>query len=64
MFQAGRRGVTKGQATIETAVLVGAIAASLLVFFSFLRASVASRIKVGADAFGHGLLCDGKVRCR
>ncbi len=51
----------QGQSTIEYAVMVGVIVASLVVFFSYIRSSVAYRIKVGADAFGHGLLCDGNV---
>ena len=58
------RRLTSGQSTIETAIVVGAITAALVVFFSFIRSSVSYRIKVGADSFGHGLLCDGKVKCR
>lgn len=47
-----------GQSTVEAALLLGAVAVALVVFFSFIRASVSSRIKVGADTFGHGLLYD------
>lgn len=48
--------VRRGQSTVETALLLGAIAMALVVFFSFIRSSVSSRIKGGADTFGHGLL--------
>ena len=48
-----------GQSMMETAVLTAAVVAALLVMFSFIRASVASRIKSGSDTFGHGLLNNG-----
>ena len=57
-------GSREGQSVVEGSLLLAAIATALVVFFSFIRASVSSRIKVGADTFGHGLLCDGSVRCR
>lgn len=50
----------RGQSTIEQALVFLAIGAALLVFFQFIRTSVASRFKGGADAFGHGLLYDPK----
>lgn len=46
----------RGQSTVEAALLLGAVAVALVVFFSFIRASVASRAKGGADTFGHGML--------
>ncbi len=52
-----------GQSTIELAVMTLGIVTALVIFFSYLRSSVAYRIKVGSDAFGHGLLCNG-VGCR
>lgn len=48
-----------GQSMIETAVLLMVVVGALVVFFTFIRASVASRVKVGADTFGHGLLHNG-----
>jgi len=44
---------------VETTVLLLAVVAALVMFFSFIRASVAGRLKAGADSFGHGLLHDG-----
>jgi hypothetical protein len=44
---------------IETAVLLMVVVGALVVFFTFIRASVASRVKAGADTFGHGLLHNG-----
>ena len=44
---------------LETAVLLVVVVGALLVFFTFIRASVASRAKGGADTFGHGLLHNG-----
>ena len=49
----------RGQSIIETAVLLSLAAAALLVFFSFVRNAVSSRLKSGADTFGHGLLHNG-----
>ena len=49
----------RGQSTVETALLLTVVAMALLTFFTFIRAAVSSRIKVGADTFGHGLLHDG-----
>ena len=48
-----------GQSMVETAVLLVAVTAALVVFFTFIRASVASRVKLSADTFGHGLLHNG-----
>jgi hypothetical protein len=48
-----------GQSILETAILMVAVTMALVVFFGFIRASVASRVKLGADTFGHGLLNDG-----
>lgn len=56
MRPAGRH----GQSMVETMLLLAVIAAALTVFFSFIRAAVSSRVKVGADTFGHGLLHNGK----
>ncbi len=56
-----RRGHKPGEATLETAVLLVIVAASLAVFFSFIRAAVSGRVKLGADAFGHGLLYGGRT---
>ena len=41
---------------IEAALLFLAVAVSLSIFFSFIKAAVSSRVKGGADAFGHGML--------
>lgn len=48
----------RGQSTIEQALVFLAIGAALLIFFQFLRTSVSTRFKGGADTFGHGLLYD------
>ena len=53
-----RRG--RGQSTLETALLLMAVAAALVMMFSFIRNAVSWRLKGGADAFGHGMLHDGK----
>ena len=58
-----------GQSMIETALLLVGVVIALLAFFSFIRASVAFRIKTGADTFGHGMLyqpapCNGAPDCR
>ena len=45
---------------LETAFLLGMIAIALVTFFSFVRNAVSSRVKVGADTFGHGLLHNGQ----
>ena len=44
---------------LETALLLAVVVGALVVFFTFIRSSVASRVKVGADSFGHGLLHNG-----
>ena len=44
---------------LETALLLAVVVGALVVFFTFIRASVASRVKVGSDTFGHGLLHNG-----
>lgn len=49
----------RGQSTVETALLLLAVVTALVVFFSFIRNAVSSRIKLGADTFGHGLLHNG-----
>lgn len=53
-----------GQAMIETALLFLGVTTALVLFFSFVRASVSGRVKAGADAFGFGLQCDGAARCK
>lgn len=47
---------SSGQSMLETTLLLVGVVAALVLFFSFIRASVASRIKTGSDTFGHGLL--------
>ena len=60
-FGEGRRHrLVRGQRTIETALLLGAVTIALIVFFTFIRSAISSRIKIGSDAFGHGLLHNGK----
>ena len=49
----------RGQSTVETALLLLVVVAALVLFFSFIRAAVAGRIKAGSDTFGHGLLHSG-----
>ena len=44
---------------LEATILLLVVASALVTFFTFIRASVASRVKVGADTFGHGLLHNG-----
>lgn len=51
----------RGQSMLEAAILFGAVVAALLVFHTFIKTSVASRLKSGADTFGHGLLY-GRVK--
>ena len=51
--------LTRGQSMLETAFLLGMIAIALVTFFSFIRNAVSSRVKAGADTFGHGLLHNG-----
>ena len=41
---------------MEALLLVIVIGATLLIMFTFIRGGIAGRAKVGADAFGHGLL--------
>ena len=48
-----------GQTFVETTVLLLAIASALVLFFTFVRNAVSSRIKTGSDTFGHGLLHNG-----
>ena len=50
---------TRGQSFIETAMLLGIVTVALVVFFSFIRNAVSSRVKIGADTFGHGVLPHG-----
>ena len=49
----------RGQSTLETVLLLGLVSLALVTFATFIRASVASRIKAGVDTFGHGLLFNG-----
>lgn len=51
----------QGQSTIETALLLGAVAIALVAIFAFVRNAVSSRIKTGSDAFGHGMLYEGRL---
>ncbi len=50
----------RGQAMVETALLLVVVVAALVTFFSFIRASVSHRLKLGADTLGHGLLWGGR----
>jgi hypothetical protein len=54
-----RRRSSSGSAIVESAVLIFGVAMALAVFFSFIRAAVASRIKMGADTLGHNMVHDG-----
>ena len=54
-----RNTTNAAQSTIEMTLLLTVVAVALTTFFSFIRASVSSRLKVGADTFGHGLLHNG-----
>lgn len=56
---ASRRSRNRGSAIVESALLILAVSAALVVFFSFIRNAVSSRLKSGGDAFGHGMLHDG-----
>jgi len=49
---------------VESTLLLLGVTTALVLFFSFLRASVSGRVKAGADAFGFGLQCDGAARCK
>ena len=53
---AGRR---PGQSAVEGVLLITTIAAALFLFFSFIRNSVSSRVRLGADTFGRGMLYGG-----
>lgn len=44
---------------METAFLLGVLTIALITFFSFIRNAVSSRVKIGADSFGHGMLHNG-----
>ncbi len=48
-----------GSTMVESALLILGTTIALVVFFSFIRNAVSSRLKGGADAFGHGMLHDG-----
>ena len=52
-------GRTRGSSFVESALLILVVAAALVTFFSFIRSAVSSRLKMGADAFGHGMLHNG-----
>ena len=60
-----RRGEA-GQSMVESALLFITVVSALVMFFSFMKASVAFRLKSGADAFGQGMLydCTGAWPCR
>ena len=60
MYSAPGFGPVRAQSMIETALLLGAVVIALITFFTFIRSAVSSRIKIGSDAFGHGLLHNGK----
>ena len=47
------------QSMVEQLLLLTAVAMALMTLFTFIRAAVSSRIKVGSDTFGHGLLHNG-----
>ena len=49
----------QGQTFVETTVLLLAVASALVLFFTFVRNAISSRIKTGSDTFGHGLLHNG-----
>ena len=49
----------RGQSMVEMTLLFFVVAVALVTFFSFIRSAVSSRIKTGADTFGHGMLHDG-----
>ncbi len=49
----------RGQTMVEKLLLFTVVAAALVAMFTYVQSSVASRMKNGADAFGHGLLHDG-----
>ena len=51
----------RSQSSIEQAILIVAVATALGIFFTFVRGSVSSRIKLGADGLGHGLLYGGTL---
>jgi len=51
-----RRHRRRGQAAIELAILIAAGAVAAGVLLGFLKGAVSSRMKSGADTFGHGLL--------
>jgi uncharacterized membrane-anchored protein len=57
-----RRLTIRGQSTVETALLLAVVGLALVAFFGFIRNAMSHRIKVGADAFGHGLQYDGNRR--
>ena len=54
-----RSKAVRAQSMIETALVLGAVVIALITFFTFIRSAVSSRIKIGSDAFGHGLLHKG-----
>ena len=59
LLPASRRLSLRGQSTLETAVLIAVVMGALMVMFSYIRDAVSSRVKVGSDSFGHGLLNSG-----
>ena len=48
-----------GQSILETMLLLAVVVTALVVLFTFIRDAVASRIKLGSDTFGHGMLHNG-----
>jgi Flp pilus assembly pilin Flp len=48
----------RAQSAVEIAVLLAAVAAALIAMYTFIRSSASSRVKVGADVWGHGMNLD------
>ncbi len=49
----------EGSSMVESALLFLMLVAALVTFFSFIRSAISSRMKMGADSFGHGMLHNG-----
>jgi Flp pilus assembly pilin Flp len=45
---------------VEVGLVLLLVAVALFAMFTFIRNSVSSRVKAGADTFGHGLLYNGQ----
>lgn len=50
---------SRGQASIENAVLLIAAVAAMVAMFAFIRSAMSYRYKTGADGIGHGRLYKG-----